>query len=282
MPSTARTAANQTRGTRARRENRSVSRTVVDMASSLPDRIRRRLNPEERYGLRVTLFATAIVLVAVPFATLVFQVVAKGPLTRFDGEVANRLNNSIHSSPTAVRLLEDISNIGKPITLFAIVFVAVAYLLWRRRIRLALYLAVTSIVGGLIDTAVKVLVNRPRPVVDHPIATALGKSFPSGHAMSSTVTYGALALVFLPVLPRRWRPAALLAVIGVVLAIGTSRLFLGVHFLSDVIGGFVLGLAWLAAATAAFSIWRTEEGKRPVEVTAGLEPEAADALKGDD
>lgn len=232
--------------------------------------------------MRVTLFAIAIVLVAVPFATLVFEVLAKGPLTEFDGRVANRLNSSVHSSPTAVRVLEDTSNVGKPITLFVIVFGAVVYLLWRRRIRLALFLAVTSIVGGLIDTAVKILVNRPRPVVDHPIATALGKSFPSGHAMSSTVSYGALALVFLPALPRRWRPVALVAMIGVVLAIGTSRLFLGVHFVSDVVGGFVLGLAWLAASTAAFSIWRTEEGKKPVAVVEGIEPEAADALKGDE
>jgi undecaprenyl-diphosphatase len=252
------------------------------MARSLPDALRRRLNPEERYGLRVTLFAVAIVLVTVPFATLVFQVVAKGPLTRLDGSVANRLNAWVHNSPTAVRVLDVITNIGKPITLFVVVTAAVIYLLRRRRIRLALYLVVTSVVGGLVDTAVKVLVDRPRPVVDHPIASALGKSFPSGHAMSSTVTYGALALVFLPVLPRRWRPVALCAVVVLVLAIGTSRLFLGVHFVSDVIGGFVLGLAWLAASTAAFSIWRTEQGKEPVQVTEGLEPEAAPALRGDE
>jgi undecaprenyl-diphosphatase len=144
------------------------------------------------------------------------------------------------------------------------------------------YLVVTSVVGGLIDTAVKILVDRPRPVVDHPIATALGKSFPSGHAMSSTVTYGALALVFLPLLPRRSRPWALGGVVLLVLAIGTSRLFLGVHFVSDVVGGFILGLAWLSASTAAFSIWRTEEGKQPVEVTEGLEPEAGPALREED
>lgn len=232
--------------------------------------------------MRVTLFAVAIILVAVPFATLVFQVLAKGPLTRLDGRVANSLNDWVNGSPAAVRVLDVITNIGKPITLFVLVTAGVVYLLWRRRIRLALYLVVTSVLGGLIDTAVKVLVNRPRPVVDHPIATALGKSFPSGHAMSSTVTYGALALVFLPVLPRRWRPAALTLVVLLVLAIGTSRLFLGVHFVSDVIGGFVLGLAWLAASTAAFSIWRTDEGKRPVEVTQGVEPEAGSALRGDD
>jgi undecaprenyl-diphosphatase len=250
--------------------------------TSLPDSLKRRLDPNERYGLRVTLFAVAIVLVTVPFATLVFQVIVKGPVTTLDSSVANHLNDWVHNSPTVLRVLDVITNIGKPITLFVIVTAAVAYLLWRRRIRLALYLVVTSVVGGLIDTAVKILVNRPRPVVDHPIATALGKSFPSGHAMSATVTYGALALVFLPVLPRRWRPVALGFVVLLVLAIGSSRLFLGVHFVSDVIGGFVLGLAWLAASTAAFSIWRTEEGKKPVEVTQGVEPEAAPALRGEE
>jgi undecaprenyl-diphosphatase len=252
------------------------------MRPSLPDSVRRRLDPDERYGLRVTLLAVAIVLVTVPFATLVFQVLAKGPVTDLDGSVANRLNRSVHDSPGMVRVLEFISNIGKPITLFVAVTIACVYLLWRRRLRLILFLVVTSIAGGLIDSAVKILVNRPRPIVDHPVATALGKSFPSGHAMSSTVTYGALALVFLPVLPRRWRPLALAVVVAIVLAIGTSRLFLGVHFVSDVIGGFVLGLAWLAASTAAFSIWRTEEGKKPVDVTQGVEPEAAAALRGDE
>lgn len=251
------------------------------MAPSVPTWLRARLNPAERYGLRVTLFAIAIVLVTVPFATLVFQVLARGPLTEFDGSVANRLNGWVHNSAFAVRVLGLVSDVGKPITLFVVVAGAVGYLLSRRRIRLTLYLVVTSLVGGLIDSAVKILVNRPRPVVDHPIATALGKSFPSGHAMSSTVTYGALALVFLPVLPRRWRPPALGAVVVVVLSISTSRLFLGVHFLSDVVGGILLGLAWLSASTAAFSIWRTEEGKKPVEVTQGLEPEAAPALRGD-
>ena len=252
------------------------------MGPSLPEFIRRRLDPDERYGLRVTLFAMAIVLVTVPFATLLFQVLAEGPLTELDGNVANRLNRSVHHSELAVDVLEVISNVGKPITLFMVVAVACLYLLWRRRPRLILYLVVTSVVGGLVDTAVKILVNRPRPVVDHPIATALGKSFPSGHAMSSTVTYGALALVFLPVLPRRWRPVALGVVVLVVLAISTSRLFLGVHFVSDVIGGIVLGLAWLAASTAAFSVWRTEMGKKPVEITQGVEPEAGPALRGEE
>jgi undecaprenyl-diphosphatase len=239
-----------------------------------------RTSPVERYGVRLTLFALAIVLVTVPFATLVFEVVAKGPLTRLDGDVANRMNDWVNGWPGVVSALDLVSGLGQPFTLGVVVTIGAVYAFARGRRRLALYLVVTVVGGGLVDSAVKVLVNRPRPIVDHPIATAWGQSFPSGHAMSSTVAYGALLLVFLPAIPRRWHIRAIAGVVALVLAIGLSRLFLGVHFVSDVIGGYVLGLAWLAAATAAFSIWRTDEGRRPVEPTEGLEPEAAPALKG--
>ena len=98
--------------------------------------------------------------------------------------------------------------------------------------------------------------NRPRPIVDNPVATALGKSFPSGHTMSATVVYGALLVAFWRMLPKRWRPVAVAATVCLVLAVASSRLLLGVHFLSDVIGGFLLGIAWLSGSTAAFKTWR--------------------------
>jgi undecaprenyl-diphosphatase len=93
--------------------------------------------------------------------------------------------------------------------------------------------------------------------------------------MSSTVVYGALLLVFLPLVARRLRPALIAAVALLVGAIGFSRLALGVHYISDVLGGYVLGLAWLAASVAAFSTWRVERGRPPVDALEGLEPEVA-------
>jgi undecaprenyl-diphosphatase len=93
--------------------------------------------------------------------------------------------------------------------------------------------------------------------------------------MASTIGYGSLLLAFLPLIPSRWRIPAASGYVLIVATIAFSRLALGVHFFSDVLGGFVLGLAWLAMATAAFSIWREERGKPPVEVTEGLEPEEA-------
>jgi undecaprenyl-diphosphatase len=254
---------------------------VPNVRAGLPTEVRKRLDPTQRFGLRLTLFAIAVVLVAVPFATLTFQVLAKGPLTRLDGRIANRLNDAVNGSPTVVRILQLISWLGRPVILGAVIAVAVV-ILWRRhQPKLVAFLVLTSLGGGIVDSVVKMLVNRPRPHVDHPIQTAFGKSFPSGHSMSSLICYGALLVIFLPALKRtRDRHIAVAATAVLVLAIGLSRLMLGVHFVSDVVGGYVLGAAWLIGAVAIFEVWRVERGKRPSEpLSEGVEPEAGKALR---
>jgi undecaprenyl-diphosphatase len=237
--------------------------------------VARRLDPDARYGLRITLFAVAFLLVAIPFGWLLDQVESRGFLVGVDNSGATALHDWVHGSRLAVDFLKAVTFLGAPPWLWLLVIVATAVLLRARRWRLAVFLLLTAALGGLIDTLVKVTVNRQRPSVVDPIISAHGKSFPSGHAMSSTIVYGALLLVFLPLVPRRGRPAAIAGIVALVLLIGFSRLALGVHFLSDVIGGYVLGLAWLATSTAAFSIWRVDRGKAGVEVIEGLEPEAA-------
>ncbi|MCU1373174.1 MAG: hypothetical protein JWO68_460 [Actinomycetia bacterium] len=249
------------------------------MHAGLPGTIRRRLDPGQRFGLRLTLVGAAIVLVAVPFSTLLLLVLSKDPLTRFDASVADAMNARVHDHHWMVVALQAISWMGRPPLLVVLVVAATCYV-WRRgQPRLVAFLLVTPLGGGIVDTLVKAAVDRPRPVLDHPVATALGKSFPSGHAMSSVVTYGALLLVFLPVLrPAHRRPATGFTIL-LVLAIGASRLLLGVHYVSDVVGGYVLGLAWLLGAVATFETWRAEVGRRPSDpLDEGLEPEAAEAL----
>lgn len=237
---------------------------------------RRRLDPEERYGLRLSLFSVAFLLVAIPFGFLVEQVVNNGSLVRADTSAARSLHVWMTGSPGAVRVMKIVSFAGQP-ALFFVIVPAAALVVWRwHHIRLAVFLVVTTALGGVLDTIVKLVVDRSRPSLVDPVATAFGKSFPSGHAMSSTIVYGSLILVFVPLVGRRQRVALVVAVTVAVLAIGFSRLALGVHFISDVLGGYVLGLAWLAASTAAFSIWRVERGRPPVEPLDGLEPELAD------
>jgi undecaprenyl-diphosphatase len=248
-------------------------------AATLPSFARQRLDPEQRYGLRLTLFAIAIVLVFVPFGFLLSQVVDEGPITVYDRAVVEDLHEWVSEERWTIKPLQLLSFLGKPIWFYIVVGAVGVFLLIRGRRRLVAYLVATGLVGGLVDTAVKVLVSRDRPVLDDPIATAFGQSFPSGHAFTSTAMYGALLLVFLPIIPRRLRPWAIAACVVLVAGIAFSRLALGVHFLSDVLGGIALGGAWLAASTAAFSIWRTERGRKPVEPMRGLEPEAARDLR---
>lgn len=246
---------------------------------TLRDACLRRLDPEERYGLRLSLLAAAFLLVAVPFGWLLSQVGGEGSLVRLDTSAARNLHDWARESPAMVSFLRVVTFLGSPVWLYAVVIPAALFVWRRHHVRLAVFLAVTVAGGGILNSVVKVAVGRPRPVLVDPVAVADGRSFPSGHAMSSTVAYGALLLVFLPVVARRARPLVVAAGVILVAGIGFTRLALGVHYISDVVGGFVLGLAWLAASTAAFSIWRVERGRPGVEPMEGLEPEAAADLQ---
>jgi membrane-associated phospholipid phosphatase len=249
------------------------------MEHLLPEGVATKLGPLGRYELRVLLFGLALAIVGIPFGLLLHQVATHGPLTGFDEDGANWLNARFHDRDLAITVLEAISFTGKPIFLFFAVGLPVLWLLRHGAIKLAVFLAVTCLAGGAIDTIVKVAVGRPRPNVDHPITTAMGNSFPSGHSMQAVVCYGALLLVFLPLCTGWRRPAAIGTTVALIALIGLSRLTLGVHYVSDVLGGFALGAAWLIASVAAFEIWREERGRRPTRPTEeGVEPEETDDL----
>jgi undecaprenyl-diphosphatase len=245
----------------------------------VPDGVAAKLRPVQRYGLRVALFIAAVSLTAIPFGLLLEQVATDGPLTRFDLRVAERMHHWFRDKPAAVRAFELITQLGKPIVLVVVVGLPALWLLRNGARKLFVFLAVTCIGGSIVDSIVKVAVGRSRPVLPDLTIHAMGKSFPSGHSMSSTVCFGALYLTFAPVLSGWKRRVALVAAIALPLLVGVSRLVLGVHFLSDVVGGWVLGAAWLLASVAAFEIWREERGRRRTEPAAeGVEPEEGPKL----
>jgi membrane-associated phospholipid phosphatase len=160
------------------------------------------------------------------------------------------------------------------------VFLVLAgWLLWRRLARLALFVAVTVGVSPGINDLVKWAVHRTRPVLVNPVAHERGASFPSGHAQAAVVGYAVLLLVFLPVLhgARRW--LAVGVAVLMVLGIGLSRVALGVHYVSDVLAGYVLGAAWATAMIASFNVWRRKEGLPSARPDEGLEPEHANRLR---
>jgi len=247
----------------------------------LPSRAQRgrRLGPDRRLELRLLLALIAMVLIGVPFLALLLLVRARwSPLLDLDHGVAADLHSAALRHPALVRSLRVISTVFDP-NVFRVVATAVAVrLLVDHRPRLATWTLVTVWGGGLLDLLVKTAVGRARPVFDVTVATAVGKSFPSGHALGSLVGCGVLLLVLLPLVRAgRARLLCWLAAVLVVLAVGFARIGLGVHYVSDVVAGWALGLGWLAATTAAFQAWRRELGAQPVQAAAeGLEPELRD------
>ncbi|MEO6988737.1 MAG: phosphatase PAP2 family protein [Aquihabitans sp.] len=233
--------------------------SIMSVAMELSRRTRARLDPDGRYGLRLPLAVVAVLLVVVPFAYLTYAVQGTGPLIRLDGRVADQLNAWVYDSPGFVTAMKWVSRLAEATTLWVIVALAVG-LVWRPgRQRICIFLMVTTLGWGIINSLVKEAVGRPRPVVDHPVTISLSKSFPSGHTMGATVVFGALLVAFWMLMPPRWRGRALIATIVLVLAVACSRLLLGVHFLTDVVGGFLLGLAWLLAMMAVFAPWRLDQ-----------------------
>ncbi|GAA0555602.1 hypothetical protein GCM10010172_42960 [Paractinoplanes ferrugineus] len=232
--------------------------------------------PLRHFAERSVLGLLAVVAAGLGFGTLLLLVRYRWtPLQRLDQSIADGLNGLVAPHSWAVAALKGVSTAGGPGWLIPLVVVMVVLLLIRRLPRLAIYLGVTGLGALLLDPALKALVGRVRPVVADPIAYGGGASFPSGHTLGSTIVYGSLTLVFLSLVKRRW----LIGVAAVVIvAIGLSRIALGVHFLSDVLAGWLLGLAWISITAYAFRVWRREAGQADRPLTEGLEPEAATDL----
>jgi undecaprenyl-diphosphatase len=157
-------------------------------------------------------------------------------------------------------LMEAITRLGDPRVLAAVIVVAVVVLLARRRTTDALYVASVGAGGGLLNRIAKAAIGRERPSPFRRFIAVHGQSFPSGHTMGATVVFGALLFVLWPRLSRPARLAAALAGVVLVGMVGASRVVLGAHWPSDVVGGVLLGAAWVVACGALMVSRRAAEG----------------------
>ncbi|MFD3410147.1 phosphatase PAP2 family protein [Streptomyces cyaneofuscatus] len=233
---------------------------------------------DRRFGVRLLGAVAAAAAAAIPFALLLVLVEASWPpLRRVDAGAARRLHEVALEHPAWTGTLRILSDwVWDPATLRIAVALLTLWLLYRRAWRLAAWAAVTATGGALTGVLVKVVVERARPSLEDPVAQAPGYSLPSGHAMTATTSFAVLLLVLLPMVPRAWR-ALCWGVAGVsVLGVGFTRIALGVHWFSDVIGGWLLGVAVVVLTGWAFEAWRADSGRRPTSVAEGLEPELTD------
>jgi len=203
----------------------------------------------------------AVGVVAVPLALLVRG--GYGPLLDADQDVSAEAERAVSSSAALLLAARAVTLLGDPVGITVVATVLALVLWWRGHGRLALYVAAARIGALVLSQGLKQLVDRARPVFDAPVAEALGPSFPSGHALGSAVFWTTCAVLLVPRVRRPW--LLLAGAVLVAVLVSASRVLLGVHYLSDVTGGLLLGLGWSAVCTAVFVLERAERGD-PVDV----------------
>src|SRR6476659_6512729 len=167
-----------------------------------------------------------------------------------------------HRSPALTTAAIVVTNVGSTIAMTIIAAATIVFLLVKRRYGDAVLVAVVAAGAGLLVRFGKATVGRQRPPVEYRLVTETNESFPSGHALASAAILGVVLVVLLPSIHSRAARIAVLAGVGLfVLSIGLSRLYLGVHWATDVIGGWVTGLAWLALCLTVRQVWRKTRGR---------------------
>jgi undecaprenyl-diphosphatase len=175
--------------------------------------------------------------------------------------VVSRADQTIHTwigherQAAMTTLFTTATNLGGVIGQTAIAAVVVATLLVRKARASAIFVVVTAGTGALLNLGLKLFFERVRPDLASALVSARWYSFPSGHAMDSFITFGALAYLALRLpWPRAARSAALAIALTLVVLVGVSRVYLGVHWASDIAGGWSAGTVWLASAVVAFEM----------------------------
>lgn len=228
---------------------------------------------------------TLLVFVGVVIATVGFGLLAvlarakSATLFHWDVEVSDDVHKRVVGHGALIGIMRFFSFIGSPVVWWVILGATALWLAYRRLPRLAIFVVTTAVGSSLLNHLTKTVVGRARPHFDNPIVNAAGKSFPSGHAQAAIVGYGVLLVVFVPTVARRWRALVVAVGAALALAIGISRIALGAHFVSDVIGGYLAGAAWLLGMGQAFRTWRRAEGRPAPPISEGLEPEHTEELR---
>lgn len=213
------------------------------MSQSAPTKLRSRLYLSV-YGLAGLGLAVACIWL---FAAIAEDIPEKGALVHLDTAVTTWLQ--VHGSETGETIFVWVSYLGEQVVVVVLAIGAIV-LAVRRDWRHLAVLMVTCGGGALLNGALKLGFHRARPVYASEFHEA-SWSFPSGHAMDSLIVYGLAAYWIGARFPRARRPAIAAAAI-VVAAIGIARIYLGVHYLSDVIAGYLGGFVWLVCCITGY------------------------------
>jgi undecaprenyl-diphosphatase len=221
-----------------------------------------RLERRELAWLLVGLGGCLLVLLFLRLAGAVME----GETMAFDKRIvlafrsADDLSRPI-GPPWVENSLADISALGGPTVITLAVLAVVGFLLLQARYHTALAILLTAASGEVLNAALKSLFMRPRPDVVPHLRTAFDTSFPSGHAMQSAIIYLTLGAMLMRLAERRLIKIYCFATAAALtLLVGVSRVYLGVHYPTDVLAGWIVGLIWASICWLATQHYEVRAG----------------------
>ena len=196
------------------------------------------------------------------FAEIADEAQAGEAIAVFDERFTEGVRAS--SSDVALKAFSLITHAGDPPFLILLSVIVALWLLYRgQRLLMLVWIAATA-GNGLLTRLLKAIFERTRPIHDHGLVSYEGWSFPSGHASGSLAVYAMLLYVLLRGRdPQRWHLYVLFAATALTLLVGFSRVYLQVHYLSDVVAGFIVAATWLSACVVVAEMVRIRMQGRP-------------------
>ncbi len=239
--------------------------TVREVAAepSVAEFVRSRLDPQTITGLLLTTALAMVLGAAIAVGALVVMAQHDALLARYDLSAARW--GAANSSTTASRVLRDVSLLGGTPVMIAVSITIAAVEYARTRLR-AVFLFVLVVVLGqvILVNLTKYIVDRPRPDIER-LTGFSGSSFPSGHAATASATFAAVAFLVGRGRTQRTKAVAAGVAVAIATAVATTRIFLGVHWFTDVLAGLAIGWGWFALCSIAFGGRLLRFGK-PLEV----------------
>lgn len=237
-------------------------------------RLRAVVAQDRRLALSTLAGLIVVILCGVLIAQLMDEVSEADDLTRFDRRVLDTVVE--HRTPWWDGVAQTVTHVGDPWVVTAVVAAVSIALLVARRYQLAVFVMLASGGAALVSSVTKQVFDRPRPPEALWLGTAWGPSFPSGHATQSIACWGAVAVVGCVLVHSRAARAAIIATaVCIAIAVGSSRVYLAVHWASDVLCGWAIASLWLTAlllagwsTPRAYGLWSTVGSADPGEPTA--------------
>lgn len=228
-----------------------VAQTLVRVKQFLQDKVSQ-YNEQLPFIITIVV-ALIIVVTGINLFIDLTNTIHSDALARYDSRITDFFIS--YRSPPLTKFMQFITNVGD---FYGYLFMATLstiffYILFKNW-RYVFEILFVIIVAGLSNVALKQVINRARPDAEHLVSVA-SLSYPSGHAMSAISFYGFLIYIIYNLKLNRWFKTGLIIIFSLlILGIGISRIYLGVHYPSDVAGGFIAGFIWVVFCVVLFHV----------------------------